>query len=142
MNKPFATIEDVTALWRPLSVQEQERTAALLPMLSNQLRMIAKGYGRDLDQMIAEEPAYADVAKSVIISAVIRVFGQTESGAAVTQETQTALGYSYSATYATPISGLANLFLRADLKALGLTRQRIGAREIYDTNPWDNDQTV
>lgn len=139
MNEPFATVDDVKALWRPLTLQEEERAAALLPVLSNQLRVEARYYGHDLDKMIQEDPAYADAVKSVIVSALIRAFGQKEDGTAVTQETQSALGYSYSATYATPVTGLANLFLRSDLKALGLTKQRIGAREIYDTNPWDHD---
>ena len=132
MNDPFVTIEEVIALWRPLTVQEQERAAALLPMLSNYLRVIAKRNGSDIDAMIAEDPCYADVVKSVIVSVLIRVFGQTDGGAAVTQETQTALGYSYSATYSTPVSGIANAYLRSDLSALGLVKQRIGAREIYD----------
>lgn len=142
MNEPFATVEDLIALYRPLTTEERERAENLLPLLSNQLRTIAKRYGRDIDSGVADDDAYADAVKLVVISACTRIFGQSTDGAAVSQETQSALGYSLSLTYATPTSGYANAFLRSDLKSIGIGIQRIGAREIYETDPWNHNNAV
>lgn len=48
----FATIDDVFALWRPLTKSEEERAEALLPIVQDSLRTAAKHTGRDLDRMV------------------------------------------------------------------------------------------
>ena len=45
---------------------------------------------------------------------------------AMTQESQSGLGYSWSGSYAVPGGGIANSILNNDLKKLGLKRQKIG----------------
>lgn len=125
-NTPFATIEDVQTLWRPLTASEQDRTEALLPLVSDELRVLAKNAGKDLDQMAADDEAYASVLKIVTVDVTVRVLRQNTEGEAMTQESQSALGYSWSGTYAVAGGGIANAILRNDLKKLGIYNQQIG----------------
>ena len=119
---PYATVEDVEALFRPLTPDEAERAEALLPIISNELRLYARNYHRDLDAMIEGDPILASVAKEVTVSAVSRVLRQSTTGEAMTQESQAGLGYSWSGTYAIPGGGIGNAILPSDLKRLGLKR--------------------
>ena len=125
-RQPFATVDDVALLWRPLTADEITRTTALLPVLSDDLRVIASSVGKDMDVMVAESGAYANVAKSVTVDAVSRILRQDTEGEAMTQYSQSALGYSVSGTYAIPGGGITNAFLEKDLKRLGLRNQSIG----------------
>ena len=128
----YATVEDVTALWRALSATETARVEELLPLVSDALRYEAVKAGKDLDQMIAENESLESVVKLVTVDVVARVLRQNTSGEAMTQESQSALGYSWSGTYAVPGGGIANAIMNNDLKRLGLKRQRIGVIEPYD----------
>ena len=125
-NQAFATVQDVETLWRPLSAEEQERAANLLPLISDELRVIARGVGKDIDEMVESDEAYASVTKLVTVDVCVRVLRQSTDGDAMTQESQSALGYSWSGTYAVPGGGIANSILNNDLKRLGLKRQQIG----------------
>ncbi|HAV94928.1 MAG TPA: hypothetical protein DCW64_04270, partial [Lactococcus lactis] len=70
---PFATVDDLTMLWRPLKGDEKERAEKLLEIVSDSLREEADKVGRDLDAMIAEKPPYfANVVKSVTVDIVAR----------------------------------------------------------------------
>jgi len=126
MSVAFATVEDISTLWRPLTADEQTRAAALLPLISDALRNEATKVGKDLDQM-AEEETFANVVKLVTVDVAVRVLRQNTSGEAMTQETQAAGGYSWSGTYAVPGGGIANAILYTDLKRLGLQRQQYGS---------------
>ena len=130
----YASVADVIALFRSLTQDEQNRTEELLPIISNELRYRAILVGRDLDQMIQQTPVLADVAKEVTVSAVSRILRQGTSGEALSQESQSALGYSWSGTYAVPGGGIGNAILPSDLKRLGLKRGRIGVIDFYDPN--------
>lgn len=132
MSESYATVDDVIALFRPLTTEEQEKTEELLPIISDELRWRAIMVGRDLDQMISEIPVLANVAKEVTVSAVSRILRQDTSGEAMTQYSQSALGYSVSGTYAIPGGGIGNAILPSDLKRLGLKRGRIGIIDFYD----------
>ena len=131
-SNAYATVADVIALFRDLSNDEQTRTENLLPIISNELRYRAFLVGRDLDQMIVENPVLADVAKEVTVSAVSRILRQGTTGEAMSQESQSALGYSWSGTYAIPGGGIGNAILPSDLKRLGIKRARIGIIDFYD----------
>lgn len=126
MSVAFATVEDISTLWRPLTADEQTRAASLLPLISDALRNEATKVGKDLDQM-AEDETYANVVKLVTVDVTARVLRQNTSGDAMTQETQAAGGYSWSGTYAVPGGGIANAILYNDLKRLGLQRQQYGS---------------
>jgi hypothetical protein len=126
MSEAFATVNDIQTLWRPLTSSEQSRAEALLPLVSDELRVIAKGVDKDLDQMRADDEAYASMLKIVTVDVVCRVLRQSTEGDAMTQESQAALGYSWSGTYAVAGGGIANSILKNDLKKLGLTQQQMG----------------
>ncbi len=125
-RQPFATVTDITTLWRPLTADETTRATALLPLVSDELRVIAYSVGKDLDQMVAESEPYASVVKVVTVDVVSRVLRQSTEGDAMTQESQSALGYSWSGTYAVPGGGIANAIMKNDLRKLGLLMQTIG----------------
>ena len=125
-RQPFATVTDITTLWRPLTADETTRAEALLPLVSDELRVIAYSVGKDLDQMVAGSEPYASVVKVVTVDVVSRVLRQSTEGDAMTQESQSALGYSWSGTYAVPGGGIANAIMKNDLRKLGLLMQTIG----------------
>lgn len=131
MAEPFATLEDVEILFRTLSVDEQTRVDALLPVISDELRYRAFMVGRDLDAMIVLLPGLENVAKEVTVSAISRILRQNTTNEPMTQESQAGLGYSWSGTYAIPGGGIGNAILPSDLKRLGLKRPRIGVIDFY-----------
>lgn len=127
----FATTEDIIVLWRPLSADESTRAAALLPLVSDALRVCAQNVNVDLDSKAADDTAYASMLKIVTVDIVSRVLRQNTTGEAMSQESQSGLGYSWSGTYAVPGGGIANAIMNNDLKKLGLLRQSIGAVQLW-----------
>ena len=126
MSTAFATVEDISILFRPLTADEQERAEALLPLLSDALREAAHNVGKDLDAMVAARESYANTVKLVTVDITSRVLSQDTEGDAVSQESMSGLGYSWQGTYAVPGGGIANAIMRNDLKRLGLLNQQIG----------------
>ena len=57
----FASIDDLTTLWRALKPDEIERAGKLLEVVSDSLRMEAHKVGKDLDVMVGESPPYFEV---------------------------------------------------------------------------------
>ena len=125
MADAFATVQDVITLFRPLTAEETERTTALLPLISDELRVKAAAVDVDLDERIAAQPTYASVVKVVTVDIVSRVLRMATEGEPMTQESQSALGYNWQGTYAIPGGGISNAIMRADLKALGLRVQQV-----------------
>ena len=127
----LASVNDVNRLWKPLSNAEQEQVEALLPVVSDSLRQEAKRVGKDLDEMIAKGEILPNVVKSVVVDIISRYLDQLSSDNASTlsQESQSALGYSWSGTYVNTGGGMS--ILKKDLKRLGLTRQRFGMVDLY-----------
>ena len=106
----YATIDDITALFRPLTPQETERANALLPVVSARLRYEAKKVGKDLDHMVEEDPDLAETAKSVTVDVVARTLMTSTDMEPTTQ----------------------CIFIKRDeLAALGLRRQRYGVIDFY-----------
>ena len=127
---PFATVDDLTELWRPMSTEEQIRAEGLLSIVSNRLRQEAYNVGKDIDKMVAESEVYKDVVKSVTVDIVARTLMTSTDKEPMTQYSESALGYSVSGTFLTPGGGL--FIKRDELKALGLRKQRYGVIEFYD----------
>ncbi|HEO4047378.1 TPA: phage Gp19/Gp15/Gp42 family protein [Streptococcus agalactiae] len=125
----FATTDDVILLWRQLSVDEIKRAEALLETVSDTLRLEASKVGKNLDEMILETPYFATVLKSVTVDIVARTLMTATQGEPMSQESQSALGYTWSGTYLVPGGGL---FIKvSELKRLGLKKQRYGGIELY-----------
>jgi|SRR5699024_3137801 len=127
---PFATIQDVENLFRPLTSEEETRATALLKVISNRLRQEADNVGKDLDEMIEDNEVYEDVVKSVTVDIVARTLMTSTSDEPMVQRSESALGYSVSGTFLTPGGGI--FIKRDELKALGLRRQSVGVIELYD----------
>jgi hypothetical protein len=125
----FATIEDITDLWRSMTPAETERAYALLPVVSDTLREEAKRVGKDLDKMVEEDDIYANVVKSVVVDIVARTLLTSTENEPMTQVSQSALGYSWSGSYLVPGGGL--FIKRSELARLGLRKQRYGVIDFY-----------
>ena len=135
----FATIDDMNVLWRTLSVEEQLRAEALLPIVSDSLRYEAEKVGKDLDKMLEAKPALASVAKSVTVDVTARALMTSTNAEPMSQISQSALGYSVSGTYLIPGGGL--FIKKSELARLGLRRQKIGVIELYGDDQGDNGNT-
>ncbi|WP_368384964.1 phage Gp19/Gp15/Gp42 family protein [Streptococcus dysgalactiae] len=132
----FATTDDVILLWRPLSVDELKRANALLKVVSDTLRMEADKVGKDLDKTMVDKPYFANVIKSVTVDIVARTLMTSTQGEPMAQESQSALGYTWSGSYLVPGGGL---FIKdSELKRLGLKKQRYGGIELYGEIERDN----
>lgn len=134
MGAVYAEVSDITVLGITLTSAQQETAAVLLEQSSAKLRLEAAGRGADIDALIADEVSgtdYALAVRNVVVSSVVRALSTltAPASAAVSQETQSGLGYSASWTYVN--AGQSLYFLRNELKDLGLTDQRYGALEVY-----------
>ena len=136
MAAPFATVDDLTALWRPMTTEEQERAKVLLEVVSASLRAEAAKVGKSLDVMVLCDKNLALVAKSVTVDVVARTLMTSTNQEPMTQLSQTAGPYSVSGTYLVPGGGL--FIKRSELARLGLRRQRYGAMDFYGTSDRDN----
>ncbi|MDT1997237.1 phage Gp19/Gp15/Gp42 family protein [Carnobacterium divergens] len=130
---PFATVEDIEALWRKLKESEITRAEKLLEVVSDSLRMEADKVGKDLDKMVAERPSYfLNVVKSVVVDIVGRTLLTSTDSEPMTQTTESALGYSWSGSYLVPGGGL--FIKNSELSRLGLRKQRYGVIDFYGEN--------
>lgn len=129
--QPFATLDDITKLYRALTPAETDRANALLPVISDVLREEAKKVGKDLDLMIETSVSYKNVVKLVLIDILARTLssGNSERTNNLSQFNQSALGYTFSGTF---LNGGGGLFIKnSELARLGLRKQRYGVIEFY-----------
>lgn len=126
----FATIDDLSQLWRPLKLGELERAESLLTVVSDSLRIEAQKVGKDLDALVADSVSYANVVKLVTVDVVARTLMTSTDQEPMTQVTESALGYSVQGSFLVPGGGL--FIKNSELARLGLRRQRYGVMELYD----------
>lgn len=124
----FATIQDIIDLWREMTPDETVRANALLPVVSDSLRVEAKRVGKNLDEMATDE-SYRSVLRSVTVDIVTRTLLTSTSSEPSTQLTQSALGYSQTSTFLVPGGGL--FIKNSELSRLGLKRQRYGTLDMF-----------
>lgn len=125
----FATIQDITSLFRKLTPDETEKATALLPIVSDSIRQEAKKVGKDIDKMLENKEVFENVVKSVTVDVVARALMTSTNSEPMTQVSQSALGYAMSGTYLVPGGGL--FIKKSELARLGLRRQRVGVIELY-----------
>lgn len=128
--KPFASLSDITELWREMSAEEAIRAEKLLPIVTDCLRVEADKVRKNLDKMITEKPYLESVAKSVTVDVVARMLMTSTNSEPMSQMSQSALGYSISGTYLVPGGGL--FIKKSELARLGLKKQRMGVIELYE----------
>ena len=122
----YATLEDLAALWRPMTAAEQARASPLLEVVSASLDVEARKVGKDLPALVAADPALALVAKSVTVDVAARTLMTSTNQEPMTQFTQSAGGYSASGSFLVPGGGL---FIKKSEQAQ--PGQRIGVIEPY-----------
>lgn len=136
----FATLDDLTILWRPLTDEEQGRASALLDLVSSNLRVEAEKVGKDLDHMVFSNEDLAAVAKSVTVDVVARVLMTSTDQEPMSQFSQTAGPFSMSGSFLVPGGGL--FIKRSELARLGLRRQKFGVMDIYGTSERNSGNSV
>lgn len=136
---PFATVEDMTLLWREMTEAEQRRAKALLVLVSDSLRAEGRKVGKSVELM-ALDPYYESVLKSVTVDVVARTLMTSTDQEPMTQFSQTAGPYSMSGTFLTPGGGL--FIKRSELARLGLRQQRLGVLDVYGTSDGRNGHSV
>lgn len=131
----FATVEDVIAISGATYTEEQQaRIETLLPLVSDLIRTEGARAGKDIDALVDSDAAYASVVKLVTCDVVARALRQSASGEPMSQESQSALGYSWSGTYAIPGGGVAMSLMNNERKMLGLKRQRFSVVELWQAD--------
>lgn len=132
MGTVYASASDITALGISLTAAQSQAAEILLSAASAKLRLVAKKYNKDLDELIEADEDYGEAVKSVIVQAVTRALSAiNDSVPSVSQNSETNGSYSISMTYLN--AGQSLYFLRNELKELGLKRQVYGAIELYNT---------
>ncbi|MBR0455645.1 MAG: hypothetical protein IJJ01_03180 [Firmicutes bacterium] len=124
----FATVSDIINLKRPLTADEQTRAEALLPLISDIIRVAGESAGQDIDALVADSTEYANVVKSVTVGVVLRELDTPAGMLPATQSTESAGGLSL--TYTLPNASDTIRLWPSDLKLLGLKKQRIGVLEL------------
>lgn len=127
----YATVEDVSILWRQMTYDEQNRCEALIPIVCDSLRQEAQHVGKDLDKMIAETPSLASVVKSVTVDVVARTLMTSTNSEPMTQVSESGMGYSWSGSYLVPGGGL--FIKESELKRIGLRRQKVGVIQLWES---------
>lgn len=125
----FATIQDIVDLWRPMTPAETDRATALLPVVSDNLRVEADKVGKDLDKMVTESETYTNVVKSVVVDIIARTLMTSTNQEPMTQMSESALGYSWQGSFLVPGGGL--FIKKSELARLGLRKQRYGVIDFY-----------
>lgn len=128
----YATLADVIAITgNTYTTAEQDRIEELLGLVSALIRNEGRKVGMDIDAMILDDTNYGDVVKMVTVDVTVRAMRQTSTGEPMSQETQSALGYSWSGTYAVPGGGVAMSLMNNEKKILGIRRQKYGVMETW-----------
>lgn len=135
--RSYATVDDVRQLWREMTKEETDRAGNLLGVVSAKLRTEARKVGKDLDKMIDADEDLAVVARSVTVDVVARTLMTSTDHEPMTQQSESALGYSASGTFLVPGGGI--FIKKSELASLGLRRQRYGVMDLYGYDQGNND---
>lgn len=136
MSTPFATVSDMEELYGvEYDEATTERVTVLLSDVSDLIRNEGDKVNKNIDEMVAASTSYATVVKVVTCDVTNRVLRQSSSGEPMSQESQSALGYSWSGTYAIPGGGIAMSLMNNEKKILGLKQQGYGVVELWERYP-------
>ena len=95
MSAVYASASDLALHAAQLTSQQQQQVDSLLEAASAKLRLIAKKYGCDIDQMISSDEDFAVTVRETVVTCVKRALDSYSSDtAAASQMSQSALGYS------------------------------------------------
>ena len=133
MSTAFVTLAELEALTGVRYTDDDlTRVEAMLPLVSDLIRVEGRKCDVDVDERIETDSAYESVVKMITCDVVSRAMRQSKTGDPLSQESQSGLGYSWSGTYAIPGGGVAMSLMNNERKMLGFKRQKYGVMEIWD----------
>lgn len=118
----FATVADLEAAWKPLTLDEKARAEVLLLQASNYLRQIAYNNQKDIDDLILADSTgvYGANVKMVVTSSVQRsIASPVDMMPDASQWSQSATPYSESMSFSGNVSSTL-YFKDKELKLLGI----------------------
>jgi hypothetical protein len=118
----FATVADLEAAWKPLTLDEKARAEVLLLQASNYLRQIAYNNQKDIDDLILADSTgvYGANVKMVVTSSVQRsIASPVDMMPDASQWSQSASPYSESMSFTGNVSSTL-YFKDKELKLLGI----------------------
>lgn len=122
----FAIVEDVAAVWGDLTVTEESLVAAWLTTASNNLRLIGRRRGINVDDFIADDELLTNAAKDTVVEAVRRRLMNPDG---IRQRSRTVTDGPFSDTtndtIDSAISSGALTFTDRDLEWLPIPRRRV-----------------
>lgn len=119
----YATVDDLSVFWRPITESETDRANELLTLASSRLRVYADAAGVDLDQKVEESTDFANIVKWVVMEAVKRAMSTPVDVPPVDSYSQAAGPYSENYRFTNPSGDL--WFKKTELKALGISGNQI-----------------
>lgn len=131
----YATIEDLSTYWRPISPSETSRANMLLEIASSRLRIEADKVDIALDDRVSYDDDYALAVKLVVMDAVKRALATPIDTPPVDNYSQSAGPYSENYRFTNPSGDL--WFKKAELRSIGIGIAKIGTikpntrRDIY-----------
>ena len=131
----YATIEDLSTYWRPISASETSRANMLLEIASSRLRIEADKVDIALDDRVSYDDDYALAVKLVVMDAVKRALATPIDTPPVDNYSQSAGPYSENYRFTNPSGDL--WFKKAELRSIGIGIAKIGTikpntrRDIY-----------
>lgn len=131
----YATIEDLSTYWRPISPSETNRANMLLEIASSRLRVEADKVDIAIDDRVSYDDDYALAVKLVVIDAVKRALATPIDTPPVDNYSQSAGPYSENYRFTNPSGDL--WFKKAELRSIGIGIAKIGTikpntrRDIY-----------
>lgn len=123
------TANDLIKRWRPLSTEEINMANTLIADVNNAIHVFAHDRGMDLDVMLADYEYRNDLYIAVVCDIVKREMCNNTEGPAMSQYSQSVMGYNVQGTFLTPGGGL--FIKNSELKMLGLMGQKARAVELY-----------
>lgn len=119
----YATVEDLSTYWRPITEAETPRAEDLLSLASSRIRLYAAKVDIDIDTKAGEDDDYADAVKWVVMEATKRAMATPVDVPPVDNYSQSAGPYSENYRFTNPSGDL--WFKKAELKALGISGMQV-----------------
>lgn len=119
----YATVEDLSTYWRPITESETPRAEDLLSLASSRIRLYAAKVDIDIDTKVGEDDDYADAVKWVVMEATKRAMATPVDVPPVDNYSQSAGPYSENYRFTNPSGDL--WFKKAELKALGISGMQV-----------------
>lgn len=127
---PFATPEDVAAVWGELSSAQEDLVEAWLGQASNQVRLIARKRNVDLDALTSSDTLASALVRDAVVNAVKRVLMNPEG---FRQLSRTKGPFTESSTIDTALS--TGMIYIADADIAGLFSNQRGRFRSFRLKP-------